>query len=89
MSTGKTRQLIQSKKFQEYHAESRRKLEVLVQMEKIRQELGLTQTELAEKMNLRQNDISNILNGKRNFTFSTLEKFCLATNSKIMVVSEG
>lgn len=83
MSKGATRKLIQSRAFQDYHAESRRKLEVLVQMEKICRELGWAQTELAQKMDLRQNDISNILNGKRNFTFNILDKFCQATNQEI------
>ena len=83
MAKGSTKTLIKSKKFQEYHHQSKRKLAILVQMEKIRQELGLTQKELAEKMELDQSDISNILSGKRNFTFSILDKFCEATGQDI------
>lgn len=83
MAKGSTKKLLKSKKFQEYHQQSKRKLAVLVQMEKIRQEQGLTQKELAEKMELDQSDISNILNGKRNFTFSILDKFCEATGQEI------
>ena len=83
MAKGSTKKLLKSKKFQEYHNRSKRKLAVLVQMEKIRQELGLTQKELANKMELDQSDISNILNGKRNFSFSILDKFCEATGQEI------
>ena len=60
MAKGSTKKLLKSKKFQEYHNQSKRKLAVLVQMEKIRQELGLTQKELANKMELDQSDISNM-----------------------------
>jgi DNA-binding XRE family transcriptional regulator len=84
MSKGATQKLLKSSKFQKYHAESKRKLKVLVQMEKIRQEMGLTQLELAKRMDLRQNDISNILNGKRNFTFNILDRFCEATDKEIL-----
>lgn len=83
MAKGSTKKLLKSKKFKEYHQQSKRKLAVLVQMEKIRQEQGLTQKELAEKMELDQSDISAILNGKRNFTFSILDKFCEATGQEI------
>jgi DNA-binding Xre family transcriptional regulator len=83
MPKGSTKKLLKSKKFQEYHNQSKRKLAVLVQMEKIRQELGLTQKELAEKMELDQSDVSSILSGKRNFTFNILDKFCEATGQEI------
>jgi DNA-binding Xre family transcriptional regulator len=56
-----------------------------VQIEKYIQNQKLTQTQLAEMMEVDQAVISRISNGS-NITLKTLEKFCLATNSKIMIV---
>lgn len=59
------------------------KLTVAEKLADIREKIGLTQEELAKKMNVSQQLISRIESGADNITLETLVKFCYAM--KIML----
>lgn len=82
------KKLINSRSFKEYHRQQSLIRDIAVQIEKIRQDQKLTQDQLADKMEVDQAVISRMTGGA-NFTLKTLEKFCLATNSKILIVCEN
>jgi DNA-binding Xre family transcriptional regulator len=79
------KKLINTEEFKKYHREQSLIRDIAVQIEKIRQQEKLTQDQLADKMEVDQAVVSRMTKGS-NFTLKTLEKFCLATNSKIMIV---
>jgi ribosome-binding protein aMBF1 (putative translation factor) len=80
------KKLVNSEEFKKYHREQSLIRDVAVQIEKIRQQENLTQDQLADKMKVDQAVVSRMTRGT-NFTLKTLEKFCLATDSRIVIVS--
>jgi len=86
-STKLFRKLINSEEFRKYHQEQSLIRDIAVQIETLRQAKKLTQTKLATMMEVDQAVVSRMTNGS-NLTLKTLEKFCLATNSTIMIVPD-
>lgn len=82
----KLKKLLENEEFIKFHSEQSLIRDIAVQIEKIRRQQELSQIELAQRMGVDQAVISRVVNGK-NFTLKTLEKFCVATNSKIFIVS--
>jgi DNA-binding Xre family transcriptional regulator len=79
------KELINSEDFRKYHQQQTLIRDIAVQIEKIRQHEKLTQDELAQKMEVDQAVVSRMTRGS-NMTLKTLEKFCLATNCKIVLM---
>ena len=52
----------------------------------VRNALGITQTELAERTGIKQGNIARIEGGKYNSTFDTLTALASATGKKIDIV---
>lgn len=84
-SIAKLKKLINTEEFKKYHQKQSLIRDIAVQIEQRRQTQKLTQDQLAQIMEVDQAVVSRMTNGS-NFTLKTLEKFCLATNSKIMIV---
>ena len=66
-------------------AEMFARMELMEMMYKARQEAGLTQKELAEKLGTKQAYISALEKGKKNITFSTLARYARACGKKIAI----
>ena len=54
-------------------------------MYKARQEAGLTQKELADRLGTKQTYIAALERGRKNITFSTLEKYARACGKKVAI----
>ena len=67
-------------------AEQFARMELVEALYKARQEAGLTQRELAEKMGTNQTYIAALECGRKNVTFSTLAKYAAACGKKIALL---
>ena len=61
------------------------RMELVEALYKARQEAGLTQKELAERMGTRQTYIAALERGRKNITFATLRKYAAACGKKVAV----
>lgn len=77
--------LLDNDEFRKYHQQQTLIRDIAVQIEKIRRQKKLTQDKLAQKMEVDQAVVSRMTTGS-NITLKTLEKFCLATNCKIVLM---
>lgn len=77
--------LLDNDEFRKYHQQQTLIRDIAVQIEKIRRQKKLTQNKLAQKMEVDQAVVSRMTTGS-NITLKTLEKFCLATNCKIVLM---
>lgn len=58
------------------------------QIKQIREKLGFSQRQMAQKIGVPQSTISRIESGKVNISQNTIQKFCEATNTFILFVSK-
>lgn len=61
------------------------RMELVEALYKARHEAGLTQKELAEKLGTNQPYIAALERGRKNITFSTLQKYARACGKKIAI----
>lgn len=66
-------------------AEMFARMELIEMMYKARQDAGLTQKEIAERLGTKQAYISALEKGKKNITFSTLTRYARACGKKIAI----
>jgi DNA-binding Xre family transcriptional regulator len=76
-----------SKEFTDIHAEQNLLLNLRVRIKQIMTKQKLTQEALAEKMGVNQNQVHRLVAGKSGFTFKTIQKFCIATETKLDFVN--
>lgn len=61
------------------------RMDMVTAMHKARQEAGLTQKQVAEKMGTKQAYIAAIERGRRNITLSTLKRYAAACGKKVSI----
>ena len=62
------------------------RMAIVEELYKARQEAGLTQKELAERMGTRQTYIAAVERGRKNITFATLAKYAAACGKKVALL---
>lgn len=62
------------------------RMELVEAMYKARQEAGLTQKEIADRMGTRQTYIAALERGRKNITFSTLARYAAACGKKVVLM---
>jgi predicted XRE-type DNA-binding protein len=79
--------LIKSKEYQDYHDSTNVVRLLIANMQEVMEKKNITIEELASKMQVSKPYISKIMyGGKTNFTIKTLIKFCVATDSRLVLV---
>jgi len=77
---------LKDKEFKRYYEEEGRRLELGYKIAKLRQKLGLTQKELAEKVHTSQATVARLEGGEYlGYSLRTLEKIALATRTHLEV----
>ena len=76
-------EFVKSDKFKQIYAEENLMLRIRNRIKQIIEEKQLTQDQLAEKMGVDQKQVHRLIAGKGGFTFTTLQKFCYATDSRL------
>ena len=77
---------LKDKEFRKYFEEEGRKLEIGYKIAKLRNKLGLSQSQLAEKINTSQTVISRLESGDYwQCSLRTLEKIALATGTQLNI----
>ena len=76
-------EFVKSDKFKQVYAEENLMLRIRNRIKQIIEEKQLTQDQLAERMGVDQKQVHRLIAGKGGFTFTTLQKFCYATDSKL------
>lgn len=71
--------------FRQEWEEQRKENEIARQIIQLRKEKGLTQSDLAKKLNTQQSVISRIENGEQNITLSTLDKIAKELGARIEI----
>jgi len=72
--------------FREYYENEKMALAIAMQIVELRESLGLSQKELADRMGTSQQAISRLESGDyEGFTFKTLEKIAQATNTVLHI----
>lgn len=66
-------------------AEQQARMDLVIALYNARQEAGLTQKELAARLGISQACITQIERGRRNLTFSTLQRYARACGKKVAV----
>ena len=61
------------------------RMELVEALYKARQEAGLTQQEVADRMGAKQTYVAQIERGRKNITFSTLTKYAAACGKKVAI----
>jgi len=61
-------------------------MDLLEELYKARQDAGLTQAELADKMGVSQAAVAQIERGKRNLTLTTIEKYASACGKRFRLL---
>jgi predicted XRE-type DNA-binding protein len=74
--------LLESEEFKEMEREETIALMLAVKIRQIMEEKHLTQTILAQKMGVTQPQVARLVSG-RGFSWKTLQKFCIATDTRI------
>ncbi len=77
----------QIKNFDEKYSTAKIRLELAIQIANEREKAGLSQKELAKKLNTTQSVISRIENGKQNISLDMLQKIANALGKKSVHVS--
>ncbi|MFZ2152799.1 MAG: helix-turn-helix transcriptional regulator [Microgenomates group bacterium] len=80
------KQLLKNPEFKKALVESSIEFQIVKSAIEARLKSGLTQKQLAKKMNTKQSVISRLENVKTIPSISFLKKFAIATNSKLTVV---
>ncbi|MEM1312034.1 MAG: helix-turn-helix transcriptional regulator [Patescibacteria group bacterium] len=75
--------LINSQEYIDYNAQDDMLLTLRVRIKQIIERKKLTQEQLASKMGVKQPQLSRLVSGKGGFSWKTLEKFCIATGTKL------
>ena len=68
-----------------YYELEKRRLQIATRIKQIRLAQNLSQLELGQKMGVQQSFIAGVEKGKRKPTLETLNKFCIATGTKITI----
>ena len=74
-----------SKNFAKEYEEESQRLEIAIALTNLREQLGLTQRELAEKVNKPQSTIARIENGTLNPTFKVLYEIATKVGKEVHV----
>jgi DNA-binding Xre family transcriptional regulator len=74
---------VQSEEYKTFEKEADLLLMLRVRIKQIIEERHLTQQELAQKMGVKQPQLSRLVSGKGGFSWKTLEKFCIATGTNL------
>ena len=81
---------LKDKEFRKYYEEEGRKLEIGYKIAKLRNKLGLTQKQLAERIHTSQTVIARLESGEYwQCNLSTLEKIALVTDTQLVVNFKG
>lgn len=73
---------LQSQRFQKLYAEEAQLARLAVQVQEVRQELGLSQQDVAKRANVTQQQLSRVENGA-NCNLTTLLKVCRALGLRV------
>jgi DNA-binding Xre family transcriptional regulator len=82
----KLQDLIDSQEYKDYGKEDDLLLMLRVRIKQIIAQKRLTQEQLANKMGVKQPQLSRLVSGKGGFSWKTLERFCIATNTKLEIL---
>jgi DNA-binding XRE family transcriptional regulator len=66
-------------------AETMARMRMVMALHKARQQAGLTQAQLAEKLGTKQTAIAQIERGRRNITFATIQKYAAACGKRVSI----
>ena len=77
---------LKDREFKKYFEEEGKKLAIGYKIAQLREKLGLTQEQLAEKINTSQTVVARLENGNYwRCSLQTLEKIAIATNTHLVV----
>ncbi len=72
-------------KIKQYYEKYGKQLEIAYQILQLRKQGGISQAELARKINTKQSNIARMEAGQQNFTTETLQKIAAAFNRQLKV----
>lgn len=78
--------LLVSEEFIEYFDEESARIDFALKVKRLTSKLNISQEELAKKMHVKPSYISRILNGKSDFTMSTLYKICHSLGARVELI---
>ncbi len=78
--------LVNSEDFKQFYDEESARLEFALKIKRLINKLNISQEELAEKMHVKPSYVSRIINGKSDFTMSTLYKICSSLGVRLELV---
>ena len=83
----KIQKFVKSKVYQNYKEEQDLELYFAVMSKLVREQNNMTQSQLAEKMEVKQEAVARLESGKTGMTFATVKKFLRASGIKLVLVA--
>lgn len=76
---------LKNPKLRKYYEEYGEQLEIAYKISQIREQVGISQTELAQRIGTTQSNIARMEAGEQNFTTATLQKIASAFNRNLKI----